>query len=269
MGVSSLGSPQRRREEFCNLQNGMVGGQHSRPFGDMRYTPANMQDIQEPVNEISPVSSTLNPNRAMGALVDPFSISSSSSSTPSVLWDEFPLPTRRVADGLLETYFKDVYVFYPWVHKKSFMDIYDLQWSIHIDKTSFDSPDVGLGGGECSPAIFKCALNAMFGLACEFLTPELEKRLWMSQDFYNCMKSLLNINVFNGGSLAHVQALLLVALYLQCTLDPKRCWNAVGMAYRMAVGLGLHLSNQPNDGLAPVEKEMRWRTWCACVQMDM
>lgn len=56
------------------------------------------------------------------------------------------------------------------------------------------------------------------------------------------MKGLLNIDFLDSGSLAHVQALLLVALCLQCTPYPRRCWNVVGMAHRISVGLGLHLS---------------------------
>lgn len=71
-----------------------------------------------------------------------------------------------------------------------------------------------------------------------------------------------------AGVLAHVQAFLLVALYLQCTPYPRRCWNVVGMAHRMSVGLGLHLSQYIPE-LTLLEKEMRWRAWCACVQMDM
>jgi hypothetical protein len=69
----------------------------------------------------------------------------------------------------------------------------------------------------------------------------------VSKDFYYFMKGLLGVDVPNGESFAHVQALLM-ALYLRCTPDPKRCWNVLGMAYRMAGGLGLHLSNQLNDG---------------------
>lgn len=86
--------------------------------------------------------------------------------------------------------------------------------------------------------------------------------------FYERMKSLVNIDILDSGSLAHVQALLLVATYLQCTPYPRRCWNIVGMAYRMSVGLGLHLGRHSTK-LSGIEKEMRWRAWCACVHMDM
>lgn len=86
--------------------------------------------------------------------------------------------------------------------------------------------------------------------------------------FYERMKGLISIDIFDSGSLAHVQALLLVAMYLQCTAYPKRCWNIVGMAYRMSIGLGLHLRRGHSD-MTRLEREMRWRAWCACVHMDM
>lgn len=150
------------------------------------------------------------------------------------------------------------------------MTAFNLLWTSQSTGNALtDLPDIGLGSRNCSPTLFQCAMNAMFALADEFtdMQPGLKKK--SSEVFYNCMKSLLDIDVFDGGSLAHVQALLIAAQYLQCTPDPKKCWNAVGMAYRMAVGLGLHLSNRPTSDLGPVEREMQWRTWCACVHMDM
>lgn len=131
-----------------------------------------------------------------------------------------------------------------------------------------DLPDVGVGGRNCPTPVFYCALNAVLAIACEFSNmPSREKRT-SSLMFYERMKSLVNIDILDSGSLAHVQALLLVATYLQCTPYPRRCWNIVGMAYRMSVGLGLHLGRHSTK-LSGIEKEMRWRAWCACVHMDM
>lgn len=107
-------------------------------------------------------------HRERGRKSDPFLISSSSSSVPSILWNDFPLPSRRVAHDSLETYFK-VHMFHPWVHKQSFMGAYYLLWPTRTNNNAhFDPPDVGLGVEDCSPIIFKCALNAMLGPACAF-----------------------------------------------------------------------------------------------------
>lgn len=184
------------------------------------------------------------------------------------LLDDFSLPPRRVADWLLGIYFKGSHMFYPWVHKESFMTCYEQLWSNNDEETLNDLPDVGLGGPGCSMEVFHCALNAIFAIACEFSNMPVKDKQTSSLMFYDRMKSLINIDILDSGNLGHVQALLLVSLYLQCTPYPRRCWNTVGMAYRISVGIGLHLSRRCDD-LSPLEREIRWRVWCACVQMDM
>lgn len=186
----------------------------------------------------------------------------------TLLSDDFSLPPRKLADWLLEVYFTNNHLFYPWVHKESFMVTYEGLWTNQESTALGDLPDVGLGGHSCPPGVFYCALNAMFAIACQFSSmPPRDKRT-SSAMFYERMKSLMNIDILDSGSLAYVQALLLVAIYLQCTPHPKRCWNVIGMAHRMAVGLGLQKRRQSDD-LTSLEKEIRWRAWCACVQMDM
>lgn len=148
------------------------------------------------------------------------------------------------------------------------MATYESMWGNQTNAADKSLPDVGLGGRNCPVPVFHCALNAMFAIACEFSNMEPRNKRNTSMMFYERMKSLMNIDILDSGSLAHVQALLLVALYLQCTPYPKRCWNVIGMAHRMAVGLGLQNRRQFNS-LSALEKELRWRAWCACVQMDM
>jgi Fungal specific transcription factor domain len=69
-----------------------------------------------------------------------------------------------------------------------------------------------------------------------------------------------------------VQALLMVAQYLQSTLYPNRYWNAVGVACCIAQGLGLHVDHAEGSRNAlrnALELEMQRRVWHACVMMDM
>ncbi|RDW83542.1 uncharacterized protein DSM5745_03868 [Aspergillus mulundensis] len=186
----------------------------------------------------------------------------------SLLSDDYSLPPRKTADWLMNIYFTSSHLFYHWVHKESFLASYDFIWSSQ-DGTPLDSfPDVGVGGRNCPPIMFYCALNAMFAIACEFSNMPPQEKRSTSLMFYERMKGLINIDILDNGSLAHVQALLLVAIYLQCTPYPNRCWNIVGMAYRISIGLGLHLRRYGSD-MTNLEKEIRWRTWCACVHMDI
>lgn len=193
---------------------------------------------------------------------------SPSTKMATMLSDDFSLPPRQQADWLLEVYFTNNHIFYPWVHKESFMATYESMWASQANDPYRSLPDVGLGGRNCPAPVFHCALNAIFAIACEFSNMEPHDKRNTSLMFYERMKSLINIDILDSGSLAHVQALLLLVVYLQCTPYPRRCWNVIGMAHRMAVGLGLQNRRQFNS-LSALEKEMRWRAWCACVQMDM
>ncbi|KAL2851127.1 fungal-specific transcription factor domain-containing protein [Aspergillus pseudoustus] len=187
---------------------------------------------------------------ATSSTTSPASCNVSCASGPSTLLsDDYSLPPRKTVDWLLNIFFTNSHLFYPWVHKESFMTSYDFIWSNEQGWSLTDLPDVGLGGQNCPTPVFYCALNAILTTACE-------------------KKGLINIDIFDSGSLAHVQALLLIAMYLQCTSYPKRCWNIVGVSYRMSVGLGLHLGRQA-DTLSRLEREIRWRVWCGCVHMDM
>lgn len=192
----------------------------------------------------------------------------SSTNMTVLLSDDFSLPPRRLADWLLEVYFANNHIFYPWVHKDTFMASYENIWTNQSNDADGVLPDVGLGSHNCPSRLFHCALNAMFAIACEFSNMDPCHKRNSSMMFYERMKSSMNIDILDSGSLAHVQALLLIAIYLQCTPYPKRCWNVIGMAHRMAVGLGLQ-SRRQFSNLTVLEKEIRWRAWCACVQMDM
>ncbi|KAL4899441.1 hypothetical protein BDW74DRAFT_189049 [Aspergillus multicolor] len=186
----------------------------------------------------------------------------------SLLSDDYSLPPRKTADWLLNIYFTNSHLFYPWVHKESFVASYNFIWSSQDGSALNSFPDVGIGGRNCPPTMFYCALNAMFAIACEFSNMPPQEKRSTSLMFYERIKGLINIDILDSGSLAHVQALLLVAIYLQCTPYPNRCWNIVGMTYRMSIGLGLHLRRRGSD-MTELEKEIRWRSWCACVHMDI
>ncbi|EAU38806.1 predicted protein [Aspergillus terreus NIH2624] len=230
------------------------------------------------IQQCAPVSTSTSGPRPPSRSTQPISPSTASTAPSqssfgsrkmhSYLSDDYSLPPRQAADWLVEIYFTTSHMFYPWVHKESFMRRYEQLWSSHDPKNLHELPDVGLGGRGCSTEVFYCGLNAIFAIACEFSNMPVQSKRSSSLLFYERMKSLLNIDIFDSGSLAHIQALLLVSLYLQCTPYPRRCWNTVGMAYRISVGIGLHLSRSSNK-FKPLEREIRWRVWCACVQMDI
>lgn len=190
------------------------------------------------------------------------------SASVGLLHDQFCLPPRRVTDALVEVYRKDVHIFHPWVHFDSFMAVYHSIWSGDDLEESSNLPDIGLGGSNCPTTIFYCALNAVLAEACQFSDMPPQDKRSFSTMFYERARALLQVDLLDSGSLCHIQALLLVAQYLQCTELATQCWNLVGMAYRMSVAIGLH-HEEMSTGFSSLEREMRRRAWHACLQMEL
>ncbi|CAG7928945.1 unnamed protein product [Penicillium olsonii] len=256
MGAAVPGTPDTTCQDQYYGQSSLASLVHQYAQSSPGQHSARSKNYQETPNSMSPPSllpcanGPLSPNMA------------------TLISDDFSLPPRRLADWLLDVYFTNNHIFYPWVHKESFMATYENIWTNKPSSAHTSLPDVGLGGINCPLGVFHCALNAMFAIACEFSDMEPRDKRNSSMMFYERMKSLMNVDILDSGSLAHVQSLLMISIYLQCTPFPKRCWNAIGMAHRMAVGLGLQNRRQ-FSGLSALEREMRWRAWCACVQMDV
>lgn len=190
------------------------------------------------------------------------------SASIGLLHDQFCLPPRRVADSLLEVYWKEAHIFHPWVHFDSFMASYRSIWSGDDLEEASNLPDIGLGGSNCPATVFYCALNAMLAEACQFSDIPPQDKRSNSKMFYDRARALLQVDLLDSGSLSHIQTLLLVVQYLQCTELATQCWNLVGMAYRMSVAIGLH-HEEESAGLSSLEREMRRRTWHACLQMEL
>lgn len=199
-------------------------------------------------------------------------LTSEGNTASSMLHAQFSLPPRDVADKLLGLYFSSVHIFYPWTHSPTFRKAYKRLWaentSANTTPNGEDCSDLGLGGSNCPRYVFFSALNAMFAMGCEFSDFPPEEKEAASPMFFDRMSRLLRFDVLDSGSISHIQALLLVGQYLLCTHYPTRCWNVVGLACRMAVGLGLQ-SARFSEGTSGLEAEMRRRVWYACVQMDM
>ncbi|KAH6700590.1 fungal-specific transcription factor domain-containing protein [Leptodontidium sp. MPI-SDFR-AT-0119] len=182
--------------------------------------------------------------------------------------DDYHLPPRYVADGLLDLYHKRVQSIYPFLHWPSFKDAYNRLWLSDTDVKSMPQlTGVGLGGPNCSVPVFYSALNAIFALASQFTHVPAQERKERYAPFIRRSRHLMRLEFLDDADLSMVQALLILARYLQNTSLPTRCWNVAGVAYRMAQGLGLHL--EINEGtISPLEKEMRRRVWHSCACLD-
>ncbi|RHZ50185.1 hypothetical protein CDV55_102112 [Aspergillus turcosus] len=185
----------------------------------------------------------------------------------------FLLPPRDLADHLLECFWDRVYCLYPFFDRASFQDAYDNLWLPKSQSgKSLSELDIGLGSkADSGPRslVFVCALNVIFALGCHFARDiPVTEREAVSYTFLLRAKQHIGLDMLDLRTTGVVQTLLIVALYLQSTPFPHRCWNSIGVACRIAQGLGLH-EEQLYEQKSPLEQEIQRRTWHGCVMMDM
>ncbi|UPK97432.1 hypothetical protein LCI18_008367 [Fusarium solani-melongenae] len=177
------------------------------------------------------------------------------------------LPPRPLADHLKERYFQQVYYLYPLFDKEAFEHAYELLW---LPSGQASSPeeyrDLGLGE-DATTIAFYSSLNAIFALGCIFSDLSTAAKTTAYEVFFNRSKQNIGLDLLDMNDLSAVQTLLLVALVLQGTPFPERCWNAVGVACRMAQGLGLHTMPK-YDAQESRVRQIRRRTWHGCVVLD-
>jgi hypothetical protein len=186
--------------------------------------------------------------------------------------DEFVMPPRALADHLLNCFFEKVYILYPFFHRPSFEAAYRNIWCAEDEpKTHITDLRIGLGSKADSGSksiVFHCALNMIFALGCHFADIAPVEREPVAHSFFLRAKRFIGLDILELSTLGVVQTLLISALYLQSSPYPSRCWNSVGVACRVALGLGLHGSDILAS-LKPLESDIRRRTWHGCVMLDM
>ncbi|KAH7129273.1 fungal-specific transcription factor domain-containing protein [Dactylonectria macrodidyma] len=188
-------------------------------------------------------------------------------------FDKFTLPPRPLADHLLQRYFARVYYLYPFFDRLAFEEAYASLWqpSHTTNPQATDSSRLGLGsspGAGANTIVFHCALNSIFALGCTFSDLNAAEKATAIEAFFTRAKSFVGLDLLDSNNMGVVQALLIVALVLQGMPVPHRCWNSVGVACRVAQGLGLHIDRVSCPG-GIREREARRRTWNGCVVLDM
>ena len=84
--------------------------------------------------------------------------------------------------------------------------------------------------------------------------------------YYEAARSRLRIEVLESGSVSIVQAFLLMGNYLQKRDRPNTGYNFIGIAYRVALGLGLHREVSTDGGMESFILQQRrllfWTLYC-------
>ncbi|KAH7210604.1 fungal-specific transcription factor domain-containing protein [Fusarium oxysporum] len=181
--------------------------------------------------------------------------------------DKFALPPRRLADHLVERYFERIYWIYPVFDKQAFEHGYNSLWLPSGQTTCPDEyRNLGLGEDATTVAFFS-SLNAIFALGCIFSNLSTAAKTKAYEVFFSRAKDKVNLELLDINDLSVVQTLVLVALVLQGTSFPDRCWNTTGLACRVAQGLGLHSLPPYNQQESRVQR-IRRRTWYSCIVLD-
>lgn len=178
------------------------------------------------------------------------------------LKESLVLPPRHVADEHLTNYWQYVHPLFPILHKPSFLKAYSILWTQDSVKEAKTSETV------YALRAFFANLNAILALGCMYsaqMNPSHNPAATKAVIFFQRSQSLITQDSADHGSLQLVQALVLGAQYLQSSNNINKTWVALGLAIRVAQGIGIHLDD-PQESQA--EREERRRTWWGCVLMD-
>jgi hypothetical protein len=176
----------------------------------------------------------------------------SSSTLPTA--ELYMLPPRKTAEPMVEIYFNQVHILYPFLHRQSFMRAYDKLW---LDQH-----------GHTNDTLY-CIVNIIFAMYCQITKKDSpDEKGVAAVMFLRRAKQLLQNQLLEGGSLELIQALLLMGQFLQSSEWPHRCWVVIGIAIRISQGLGLHLPKTTANLKDEQDRQLARRLWHGCVFMD-
>jgi hypothetical protein len=172
--------------------------------------------------------------------------SSGSISMAAPLYEQ-PNPNRHIRDAMIDAYFRLYHLSYPIVHEPTFR----AQYSEVIPRPN----------GDCWLILaYVIAAIGVFTTATSLNSSDLP--------LFAYAKSMLSINFLEAGNLTLVQALTLISNYQQKRNKPNSGYNYLGLAVRMAMGLGLH-KEFPGWNISPLKMEIRRRVWWSLCVFDV
>ena len=173
------------------------------------------------------------------------------------------LPRRRSADDFLSCYWDYIHPVFPVLHRPTFVRQYEQFW---IDESNSSDES---RNSESDTVILLSTMNLVFALGCKFsnLIPAAQKAS-AANDFYQTSRQLFVFDLLDSASLPLVQMLVLTGVYLQSAQHASRCWNSIGLAVRVAQGLGLHVEPSSSVKVSQLECQMRRRIWYTCLNLD-
>ncbi|KAI9731434.1 MAG: hypothetical protein M1818_007824 [Claussenomyces sp. TS43310] len=171
---------------------------------------------------------------------------SSDGTRPLPLYEQ-PDPSRLILDNMIDSYFRTFHLSYPLVHEPTFR----AQYSEVIERPNS-----------------RCWLVLAYTIAAMGVFNSSTTGHSADAALFAQAKSLLSMSFLESGNLTLVQALTLMANYLQKRNKPNSGYNYLGLAVRMAMGLGLHKEFR-GWNIAPLKMETRRRVWWTLAVLDI
>ncbi|KXH56079.1 hypothetical protein CSAL01_07445 [Colletotrichum salicis] len=181
--------------------------------------------------------------------------------SPDTLPDPVMLPERWLADSLLRSFWDFVHPVFPILHRPSFTASYEAVWQPSQNRPpNRDYKDI----------VFHATLSIVLALGCQRTDQvSVSEQVRLANRFYKQSVKLVSVDTLDHSSLQLVQLFLLRGVYLHYTQYADRCWNTVGVALRVAQGLGLHSRGDgPASSESQLKREMRRRVWHCCLTLD-
>ncbi|RWA05338.1 hypothetical protein EKO27_g9768 [Xylaria grammica] len=158
-----------------------------------------------------------------------------------------PDPNRHITDTVIDAYFATYHLSYPIIHEPTFR----AQYSEVIPQPH----------GRSWPIL--AYIVAAISVYCSSTNySDLEFQLFTHS------RSMLTFDYLKMGNSTLVQALTLISNYQQKRDKPNSGYNYLGLAVRMATGLGFH-KEFPGWNISPLKMEMRRRIWWALGIFDI
>lgn len=149
------------------------------------------------------------------------------------------LASKLISDTMVDAFFKFYNSSYPMIHEPT----YRAQYEGIIPRPREDC--------------WELLHNSILALGCWCINHENNNSDLI---FYQQARNKLTSSILETGNLTLVQALTLLSNYVQKRNKPNTGWNYLGLAIRMALGLGLY-REFPNWKSSPLKLEIRRRVW--------
>lgn len=163
-----------------------------------------------------------------------------------ILAQAYVMSSQLVVDHLIDAFFLYYNSSYPIIHEPTFR----AQYQGLIAKPKQE--------------VWDLLTNIMLAIGSWCVNPEEST---VDLIFYQQARVKLNSSVIETGSLPLIQALTLLSNYAQKRNKPNTGWNYLGLAVRMALGLGLY-REFPNWKSSPLKLEIRRRVWWVLCMFD-